>query len=83
MTNTVIAMFAGVSLVIACSLVTLSLSLHSDYTEYNKGKCTKCGHKLRYCYKTIYGDRTYVCDKCKHIVTISWKCVDKKERSLK
>lgn len=83
MIKVVIAMLAGVSLVVACSLVIVCLSLHSDYKAYNNGKCTKCGNNLRYCYKDLYGDRSYICDRCKNVVKISWKCVDKKERKSK
>lgn len=83
MANTVIIILAGVSLIALCILMVICLSMYSEYRSYNKGKCADCGNDLRYCYKDLYGDRTYICDKCKNIVTLTWKFIDKKARKSK
>lgn len=50
---------------------------YSEYKDFNKGICPKCGKELELLTLDSQGGRCYYCKDCKHYVWVSWLFVDK------
>ena len=57
-------------------------AIYSEYKEFNKGICPKCGKRFRLFDMDSQGGRGYCCNDCGHYVWVSYDCVDKNYRKL-
>lgn len=50
---------------------------YSEYKNFNKGLCPKCGKKLECVNIDSHGGRGYMCKKCYYYTWVSYNFVDK------
>ena len=50
---------------------------YSEYKNFNKGSCPKCGKKLEYFDMDSQGGRGYCCRDCNYYTWVSYNFVDK------
>lgn len=70
------------TIILLAALITIScmfMAAHFEKKDFNNGICKKCGEKLRFFDYDSQGGRGYCCDKCGHVVWVSYN-VDKELR---